>query len=293
MSLSESNQKYIKKAFEGGFVIPAFNIPHLPMVEPVVRAVKDENSFAFVAVARLEWIKFQSKSLAAVYEEYAKHADPQHVSIHLDHVPVIDEDNLTVDYMPVFKEAIAIGYKSVMIDGSRLPLFENIEHTKRAADYAHANGVAIEAELGAVMGHEEGPIPPYEELFETGKGFTDPAEAVRFVKESGCDWLSVAIGNIHGAVSAATRDKKKVAARLNIPHLQALRDATGIPLVLHGGSGIQLDYVRQAFESGIAKINVGTEIRQAYETGGVDSVYTRTREILQDFGLTGSATKAV
>lgn len=293
MSPTESNQKYIEKAFEGGFVIPAFNMPHLPMMEPVVRAVKDENAFAFVAVARLEWIKFQSKSLAAVYEEYAKHADPQHVSIHLDHVPVIDEDNLTVDYMPVFKEAIAIGYKSVMIDGSRLPLNENIEHTKRAADYAHAHGVSIEAELGAVMGHEEGPIPPYEELFETGKGFTDPSEAVRFVKESGCDWLSVAIGNIHGAVSAAARDKKKVAARLNIPHLQSLRDATGIPLVLHGGSGIQLDYVRQSFQSGIAKINVGTEIRQAFETGGVDSVYTRTREILRDFGLTGSATKAV
>jgi len=293
MSLAESNQKFIEKAFEGGFVIPAFNMPHLPMMEPVVRAVKDENAFAFVAVARLEWIKFQSKSLAAVFEEYAKHADPKHVSIHLDHVPVIDEDNLTVEYMPVFKEAIAIGYKSVMIDGSRLPLLENIEHTKRAADYAHAQGVAIEAELGAVMGHEEGPIPPYEELFETGKGFTDSAEAVRFVKESGCDWLSVAIGNIHGAVSAAARDKKKVAARLNIPHLQSLRDATGIPLVLHGGSGIQLDYVRQAFQSGIAKINVGTEIRQAFETGGVDSVYTRTREILRDFGLTGSATKAV
>lgn len=293
MSIAESNQKFIEKAFEGGFVVPAFNIPHLPMVEPVVRAVRDENAFAFLAVARLEWIKFQSKSLAAVFEEYSKHADPKHISIHLDHVPVIDEDNLTVDYMPIFKEAISIGYQSVMIDGSRLPLLENIDHTKRAADYAHANGVAIEAELGAVMGHEEGPIPPYEELFETGKGFTDPSEAVRFVKESGCDWLSVAIGNIHGAVSAAARDKKKVAARLNIAHLKALRDATSTPLVLHGGSGIQLDYVRQAFNTGIAKINVGTEIRQAFETGGADSVYIRTREILRDFELTDSADKAV
>lgn len=293
MSLMESNDRFVRKAFEGGFVVPAFNMPHLQMMEPVVKAVRDENAFAFVAVARLEWIKFQSKSLSAVYEEYARHADPAHVSIHLDHVPVVDEDNLTVDYMPIFKEAIAIGYKSVMIDGSRLPLHENIEHTKRAADYTHGQGVAIEAELGAVMGHEDGPIPPYDELFETGKGFTDPAEAAEFVEKTGCDWLSVAIGNIHGAVSAASRDKKKVAARLNISHLEALRKAARIPLVLHGGSGIQIAYVRQAIKAGIAKINVGTEIRQAFESNGVDAVYARTREILRDFELTGSASKVV
>lgn len=296
--MADSNQ-IVHNAMKAGTVVPAFNIPHLPMVEPVVKAVVDQDSFAFLAVARLEWIKFQSKSLAAVYEEFAKHADPKHISLHLDHVPVIDEDNLHVDFLPVFREAIALGYQSLMIDGSRLPLAENIAATRQAVDLAHEAGLACEAELGAVLGHEEGPMPPYEELFTSGKGFTDLAEAKRFVAETGCDWLSVAIGNVHGAVSAATRDQKKVAARLNIEHLKRLSEATGIPLVLHGGSGIQQSFVLDAFKNGIAKINVGTEIRQTYETGlketgsvagAQDAVYAKTSWLLKDyFGLAGNA----
>jgi len=286
------SNEIVRNAAKAGTVVPAFNIPHLPMMAPVVRAVVDQDSFAFVTVARLEWIKFQSKSLAAVHEEYARHADPAHIRLHLDHVPVVDEDNLRVDYLPIFREAIALGYQSLMIDGSRLSLVENVAETRKAADVAHAAGLPCEAELGAVLGHEEGPMPPYEELFSTGQGFTDVGEAARFVKETGCDWLSVAIGNVHGAVSAATRDQKKVAARLNIEHLRRLRDATGVPLVLHGGSGIQQAFVLEAFKNGIAKINVGTEIRQAYETalkesGSIadaqDAVYGKTCRLLKDY----------
>jgi fructose/tagatose bisphosphate aldolase len=123
-------------------------------------------------------------------------------------------------------------------------------------------------------------------------------EARRVVAESGCDWLSVAIGNIHGAVSGALKDQKKVAARLNIDHLKKLRDATGIPLVLHGGSGIQIAYVLESIRNGIAKVNVGTEIRQAYEialresgdtAAAQQATYTRTCEIMRDeFQLAGT-----
>ena len=89
---------------------------------------------------------------------------------------------------------------------------------------------ACEAELGAVMGHEAGPMPPYEELFASGKGFTDVDEARRFVQESGCDWLSVAIGNIHGAISGAAKDAKKVTARLNNDHLRAISAAGAVQI---------------------------------------------------------------
>lgn len=288
----------IQKARAAGLTVPAFNIPYLPMVQPVVRAVADEDSFALVQVARLEWEKFQSRSLEAVAEEFHRHEDPGHVRLHLDHVPVIDEDHKRVDYLPILRRALAAGYQSVMLDGSRLPLAENIRATREAAEAAHAGGVPCEAELGAVLGHEEGPLPPYEELFASGRGFTDPEEARRFVRESGCDWLSVAIGNIHGAISLAARDKKKVEARLALPHLARLAEATGIPLVLHGGSGIRPEDLRQAFARGIAKINVGTEIRQAYETAlresgreesAREAVYRRTRELLRDtYHLSGS-----
>ena len=124
-----------------------------------------------------------------------------------------------------------------MVDASRLDLEGNIAATRRIVEIAHPKGVCVEGELGAVLGHESGPMPPYDELFESGKTFTVVEEAKRFVKETECDWLSVAIGNIHGAVSDALRDQKKPEARLNLEHLDKLSQATRIPLVLHGGSG--------------------------------------------------------
>jgi len=125
--------------------------------------------------------------------------------------------------------------------------------------------VPVEAELGAVLGHESGPLPPYEELFSTGKGFTRVDEARHFVKETNVDWLSVAIGNIHGAISGVAKDRKKIEARLNIEHLKKIKEATNIPLVLHGGSGIKRIYLLEAIKNGITKINIGTNIRQKYE----------------------------
>lgn len=252
--------------------MPSFNIPYLPMMEPVVRALRDMDSFGLIAVARLEWEKFESKSLQAIGAEYEKRKLVRHTRLHLDHTPVIDEDQKQVDYLAIISDAIDAGYQSVMVDGSRLPLPWNIEATRKVVEMAHAKGVAVEGELGAVLGHESGPLPPYEELFLSGKGFTDPAEAARFVKETGVDWLSVAIGNIHGAISGAAKSAKKVEARLNIEHLRKIRDITGIPLVLHGGSGINTACMKEAFWNGIARINVGTSIRQPYEQSRSKSI---------------------
>jgi ketose-bisphosphate aldolase len=283
--------------------VPAFNVPYLPMVEPVIRAVVDQDSFALIETARLEWYKFEAKSPEAVAEEFGRFADLDHVRLHLDHVPVIDEDNTHVDYKADIRRALDAAYHSVMIDGSRLPLEDNIAATKEVADMAHAAGVPCEAELGAVLGHEDGPMPPYHELFDSGRGFTRVDEAQRFARESGCDWLSVAVGNIHGAIAAGAKDKKKVAARLDLDHLQALHEATGIPLVLHGGSGIPRDYVLASFRRGIAKINIATEIRQAYEIGlaetgevkaAQEAVYERTSWLIADYlELSGTASQIV
>ncbi len=255
------------------------------MMEPVISAVRDTNSFAFIESARPEWIKFEAKGPAEIKECYDQFRDEKHVRLHLDHVPVIDEDHERVDYVAIIKQCLALGFDSVMVDGSRLSLEDNIEATRTVAELSHAKNIPCEAELGAVMGHEEGPMPPYEELFASGKGFTDIEEATRFARETKCDWLSVAIGNIHGAISMAQRDEKKLEARLNLEHLEALAKATGLPLVLHGGTGISAEYLREGMKRGIAKINVGTEIRQPYEqtlreSGDVEkakqAVYDRT-----------------
>jgi fructose-bisphosphate aldolase, class II len=292
-----TTQDIMQNAHKAGTVLLAFNVPHLPMVEPVIRAIADLDSFALIEVARLEWIKFKAGSLSQVRNEFARHDDPDHVRLHLDHVPVIDEDQLEVDYISTIQEAIDLGYGSVMVDGSRLSLDENIRATRRAVEIAHQAGVPCEAELGAVLGHETGPLPPYDELFASGRGFTSPEEAQLFVRESGCDWLSVAIGNIHGAISGTQKDQKKVEARLNLDHLTKLSETVCIPLVLHGGSGIKQEYVLEAIKRGIAKVNIGSEIRQVYEqalretesiAAAQEALYERTSWLIKDFyGVAG------
>jgi ketose-bisphosphate aldolase len=286
-------------AWQKGIVIPGFNIPYLPMMEPVIRALQDSSTFGLIMVARLEWIKFESGSMKSIRDEYEKLKDLRFTRLHLDHVPVIDEDGLLTEYEKIISAAIDLGYNSVMLDGSRLSLEENIEKTLKITLLAHEAGIPVEAELGAVLGHESGPLPPYEELFASGKGFTSSEEAFRFVRETETDWLSVAIGNIHGAISDAARVEKKPTARLNIDHLKKISDSVRIPLVLHGGTGIAKDYLMKSFKEGIAKINIATAIRQPYERlmhdsvkKAQDAVYTEMLDIINNqIEIAGSAKK--
>jgi ketose-bisphosphate aldolase len=292
----------MKTASAQHLVIPAFNIPYLPMMEAVIEALKEIECFALIEVARPDITRFEARSFAAIKKEFDRCKDTSVARLHQDHVPVLDEEGKEVDWKLLVTEAIDLGYDSVMIDGSRLSLEENISISKEVVDIAHPAGVLVEAELGAVMGHESGPMPPYDEIFASGKGFTSPEEAVYMVQKTGIDWLSVAIGNIHGAITGAAKDQKKVQARLNIEHLKKLVQKTGIPLVLHGGSGVQKEYVLQAIQNGITKINVGTEIRQTYEKAYKESgnnvqaaqkaLKEKTKEILnQYYEMTQTARK--
>lgn len=295
--MKQNINEIIKRAMNHGTAIPAFNVPYIQMMEPVIKALANTNTFGLIAVARLEWVKFKAGGPAAIAGEYQRLKNERYTRLHLDHVPVLDEDGKRVDYETIIREAIDLGYDSVMVDGSRLPFDENAVATAKIARMAHAAGIPMEAELGAVLGHESGPRPSYEELFRSGRGFTDPQEAKRFIEATHADWLSVAIGNIHGAISGVAKDSKKVEARLNIERLSRIRQAVNIPLVLHGGSGIKQSCLLEAMRNGIAKINVCTTIRQAFEqniAGGVkaaqEAVYRTTTQILKDeLKLAGSA----
>jgi len=288
----------VRNALKAGMAIPAFNVSYLPMAQPVIRAVADCDSFALLEVARIEWKRGQAGGPAAVMTEFRRWEDPAHVRLHLDHIPVIDEDGETVDYLKIIAEALQLGYHSVMVDASRLDLAGNIRATRQVVELAHGYGAAVEAELGAVFGHGDGPPPDYEELFCTGRGFTRVDEAQRFVQETGCDWLSVAVGTVHGAFANAWQNQKKVEARLKLDLIQELSQATGVPLVLHGGSGVRQADLLAGVKCGIAKINVATEIRRPYETtlaetGSVEAaqeaVYQRTVWLLREyFGWAGN-----
>ena len=278
-------------------MVPGFNIPYLPMMRPVADALKDTGSLGLIMVARLEWKKFESGGMEEIREEYEKCRVDGNTRLHLDHIPVIDEDGERVPYLDEIRRAIDLGFGSVMVDGSRLSLGDNIAATREVAEVAHSRGIPVEGELGAVMGHEEGPLPPYEELFAGGKGFTNPDEARRFVRESGVDWLSIACGNIHGAISKAAKEREKVNARLSLERIGNIAGEVNIPLVLHGGTGIAPSDVRAGVSKGIAKINIATAIRQPYERAlsegnkaAASAVYNAMRGILEnELRIAGSA----
>jgi len=191
------------------------------------------------------------------------------------------------------------GFQSVMIDGSRSPLERNIAVTREIVELAHASGACVEGEIGAILGYEEKLTQTYEEFFNSRMGFTDPGEAERFAHETGVDWISIAFGSIHGPVTEALRGQKKTEARLDLELLERISNRVQRPLVLHGGSGIRQADVKESLKKGIAKINIGTQVRQAYEQhrseseqAGQDAVYQTVVSMLtNDLELAGSATR--
>ncbi|MBN2355192.1 class II fructose-bisphosphate aldolase [candidate division KSB1 bacterium] len=278
-------------------LIPAFNVPYPPMIAPTIQALADTGAFGLLEIAYIEWKKFQATSLEGVYHEYQKYKDARYTRLHLDHIPVIDEDDLPADYVGIISNAIKIGYDSVMVDGSKLSLAENIRATRQIVALAHPVGIAVEGELGAIVRETDGPLPSYEELFASGRGFTDLEEAVRFVRETGVDWLSVSIGNLHGSISSLA-GSVKTEARLAIDHLAKINRLLDIPLVLHGGSGIPTTYIKQGMQQGIAKMNIGFVIRKVYEelhktsvVNAQQAVYHKVIELIDEMELRGAAEK--
>jgi fructose-bisphosphate aldolase, class II len=163
------------------------------------------------------------------------------VALHLDHVA--DEDLL--------RAGVAAGVSSVMFDASTLPYERNVAETARVAEWAHARGVWVEAELGEVGGKDGAHAPGVR---------TDPVQAAAFTAVTGVDALAVAVGSSH-AMTERT-------ARLDLALIGALRTAVGVPLVLHGSSGVPDDDLRRAVAAGMTKVNIGTALNVAF-TGAV------------------------
>ena len=159
-------------------------------------------------------------------------------------------------------QCLEFGYDSVMIDGSELPLEENIRRTAEVVSRAHALGIAVEAELGYVpkLGQQE----------VTTSGLTDPEEAAWFVEATGVDMLAVAIGTAHGFY--------KHEPRIDFDRLSTIRERVEIPLVLHGGSGLSAEIWQESIRRGIAKINFATEIKDTF-VRGVKAVLSGSDEI--------------
>ncbi len=152
--------------------------------------------------------------------------------------------------LALIQEAFELGAGAVMADGSRFPLRDNIAFVNRAADLADRSGAEVEAELGGIEGDED-----VAAAVRAG-GLTDPAEAARFVDESRPACLAVSIGNVHG--------RYREPPALDWERLEAIREKVKVPLSLHGASGLPEADLRRAIEAGITKVNVNTELREAY-----------------------------
>ena len=249
-------------AYAGRYAVGAFNVNNMEIVQGIMRAASEEKSPVILQVSAGAR-KYAGQTYIMKLVEAALIDDPSvPVVVHLDHGPSFE----------MCKDCIDGGFTSVMIDGSHLPYEENIALTKQVVDYAHPKGVWVEAELGKLAGVEE-------HVSSAEHVYTDPDEAVDFVRRTGCDSLAVAIGTSHGAY------KFKGEAKLDFARLEAISaKLPGYPLVLHGASsvpqefvelcnkyggqvggarGVPEDMLRKAAGMGVCKINVDTDIRLA------------------------------
>lgn len=227
-------------AREHHYALGAFNVLDSHFLRALYAAARQERSPFIINIAEVHFKYVSLESLVEAVKYEAAHHD----------IPVV----LNLDHGLHFESvvrALRLGFTSVMFDGSTLEYEENIRQTREVVKMCHAVGVSVEAELGAVGGDEGGAL--YGHADEAW--FTDPAKARDFVDRTGIDTLAVAIGNAHG--------KYKGEPKLDFARLEAIRQQTGLPLVLHGGSGISDADFRRAIGLGIHKINFYTGMSQA------------------------------
>ena len=258
-----SSKEIFKKSLKGGYAVGAFNVNNMEIIQGITEAVKEKKApliLQFSAGAR----KYAKTPYLRHLVQAAIEDTELDIVLHLDH----GED------FEICKECVDTGFTSVMIDGSKHPLEENIKLTKQVVDYAHSKGVVVEAELGRLKGIEDNISVSEKEAI-----LTDPDEAVRFVKETGCDSLAIAIGTSHGAYKFSSEPK------LYFDRLQEIQDAVGdFPLVLHGASsvlpdlvkicnehggklpgakGVPEDMITKAAKMNVCKVNIDTDLRLA------------------------------
>ncbi|GAK43310.1 class II fructose-1,6-bisphosphate aldolase [Paenibacillus urinalis] len=225
----------LNKALKGQYAVGQFNINNLEWTQAILAAAEEEKSPVILGVS-----EGAARHMGGFYTVVKMVEGLIHdmkitvpVAIHLDHGSSFDK----------CKEAIDAGFTSVMIDGSHHAIDENIEITKKVVEYAHSKGVSVEAEVGIVGGQEDDVVGEvmYAKL----------DDCVRIVNETGIDTLAPALGSVHGPY--------KGEPNLGFAEMEEIRNATTLPLVLHGGTGIPTHDIKKAISLGTSKINVNTE----------------------------------
>ena len=236
------SKELLLDAQKNHYAVGAFNVENMEMVQAVVAAAEAENAPVILQTTP-STLKYADTSLFSAMAKAVAEKSFVPVAIHLDHGSSAE----------LCEKAAKDGYTSLMIDGSKLPLQENIELAKKVVEMAKSYPVSpsVEAELGKLGGKEDDL-----EVKEGEDSCTDPEEAVEFVEKTGIDSLAVAIGTAHGFY--------KGTPKLEFERLAEIRNKVSVPLVLHGSSGIPDEDVQKAISLGICKVNFATELRVAY-----------------------------
>ncbi|MGJ7920716.1 class II fructose-bisphosphate aldolase [Neobacillus sp. LXY-4] len=231
-----SMTEMLNKAKAEGYAVGQFNINNLEFTQAILQAAEAEKSPVILGVSEgaaryMSGFKTIVKMVEGLLEDLNITVP---VAIHLDHGSSFEK----------CKEAIDAGFTSVMIDASHHPFEENIATTAKVVEYAHSKGVSVEAELGTVGGQED-------DVVAEGIIYADANECVELVKRTGIDCLAPALGSVHGPY--------KGEPKLGFPEMEEIGKLTGVPLVLHGGTGIPTHDIQKSVSLGTAKINVNTE----------------------------------
>lgn len=248
MSLTALSE-VLKIAEASNTAIPGFNIDNIEGTEAIMEAAESERCPVILTVGQGAIKAGQLRFLADLVKRIAEESTVP-VVLHLDH---------GISYEQTV-ECLRLGFTSVMYDGSHHPFEDNVRESNAVVRSAHAVGVSVECELGAISGVEDG-------ISHKTLNLVDLDEVERFIAAVDCDALAVGIGNAHGMYQGTPHfdfDRLAACRRLNTP-----------PLVLHGGSGTPDEMVRQAIRLGIRKVNVATELRMAFMKGLEDTVGTR------------------
>jgi fructose-bisphosphate aldolase class II len=257
----------IREAEEKKVAIGHFNIGNLEQLKAVARAARRLDVPVIIGVSEGERAYFgvhHVKDLIASYN--AEHAQGNsRLFLNADHTHSLD----------LIKEATRAGFDEVLFDAGVLPLEKNIALTREAVKAAKAlvPGVLVEGELGNIGSGSEIRTELPKGAAVRPEDFTKPEDAARFVKETGVDLLAPAVGNIHGMFAGRANP------RLDIERIRAIREAAGVPLVLHGGSGIRDEDFTAAIAAGISIIHISTELRVAWRKGLEDSLDEHTGEV--------------
>lgn len=263
-----SGIKVLQNAQANGYACGAFNVNNMEILQAVMDAAEAENSPVIV----------QTSEGALEYAGIDYLSALVHLASSKTNVPVV----LNLDHGLRYETAvrcIKYGWTNVMIDGSHLPIDDNIALTKRVVDTAHAVDISVEAELGRLVGIEDDI-----NVSEADAIYTNPDEAEYFVQHSGVDSLAVAIGTAHG--------KYKGIPKLDFNRLQEIRKVLTLPLVLHGASGLSDEQIATAISLGICKINIDTDIRVAF-TSSIKAVFEADPEQFDPRKICGPARKAM